>query len=505
MLARMYGSAARLATRHKPIELPTLPSLPNANNINLRLDADVQRRTMQETAFADGLRGIAALYVVASHLVLCYARGLVNPCCAPGSEQPQLLQRPIFRLFASGHSWVAVFFILLGFVNALKPISLIRNEQVDTAASKLAASSLSRIFRLFFPATFATVGSWFICQFGLYEMARHSDAFWLQVNTPAASPNIFAAIGDLRDALINTWKFGGDNQYDQPQWAIIYLLQGSLMTIIALLVTANMTSLWRTVSLCLLALSSVNWSHVTLDPYIGLACFGGIIMAEFSVSAAPTQLTTISPYLSPPIAIFALVLMSYPSEHPEGSPWSASLQSFALTTFGDLNIERLYGTIGGLFLLFSIIISPHARHLLSRPPLRWLGKVSFAIYLLHGTILRSLFAWLLHFGTQMEEYQEFESKGDGWAGEVLVSHMRYPVPSFFRCCVATTVSMAAILATSHLWSEKVEPVCAALTGAVEKLVKGKLSKEEAIDVISVGSRTPLLEEKGGLLLPIRQD
>lgn len=495
MLARIYGSAARLVTGGRRI------SFPNAS-IDLRLDAESQQRTMQDTAFADGLRGIAATYVVSSHLVLCYATYLMNPCCGPDSDQPTLMQRPIFRLVAAGHSWVAMFFILLGFVNSLKPLSLARSGQTDAAASKLAASSLSRIFRLLFPTSMATIISWLICQLGIYEMGRNSEAFWLRANTPTPSSNIFAALGDLKDGLLNTWSFEFYNQYDQPQWAIVYLLQGSLMTILALLITANMTTLWRILFLVMAALSTASWSRKASDPYVGLACFLGITLAEFSLSSAAGHLSSVSPYISPPIAIFALVLMSHPGDNPEAAPWSASLQHFGEITFGDYSIHRLYGTIGGVLLLASIIISPHARHALSRPPLRWLGKISFAIYLLHGTILRSLFAWMLFCGSEMQEFQDMEQPS-GWPEGFLVPHMRYPLPSTLRCVVATVVSLAAILFVSHLWNLKIEPWCASLTGLVEKLVKGDLSTREALEVVSV-SRTP--EEKEVTLLPVvRQD
>lgn len=206
-----------------------------------------------------GLRGIAALYVVSSHVVLCYAVGLVNPCCDGGS--PSLFQRPIFRLVTSGHSWVAIFFILMGFVNSLKPVSLARSGKADAASAKLAASAFSRVLRLVLPAAFATCFSWLLCQLGFYEMSRQSDAFWLEHNTPEPSLNIFAAFVDLKNAMVDTWLLATDNAYDQPQWALIYLLQGSLMTILALLMTINMTPLWRTLSLGILALISIDWSY----------------------------------------------------------------------------------------------------------------------------------------------------------------------------------------------------------------------------------------------------
>ena len=149
----------------------------------------------------------------------------------------------------------------MGFVNALKPLKLARAGQADTACSKLSASALSRIFRLVFPAAAATVVSWVITQLGFYETGRQSDAFWLANNTPVASENIFVAVVDLKNALRDTWFLHRENPYDQPQWALIYLLQGSMMVILALLITVNMTLTWRTLCLAVLGQWSVNWSH----------------------------------------------------------------------------------------------------------------------------------------------------------------------------------------------------------------------------------------------------
>ena len=199
--------------------------------------------------------------MVWSHITLCIARELAPPCCSDDDVTPRLFQRPILRLVASGSSWVAIFFILLGFVNALKPLKLARSAQADTACSKLAASALSRIFRLVFPAAAATVVSWAITQLGFYETGRQSDAFWLANNTPVASENIFVAVVDLKNAIRDTWFLHRENPYDQPQWALIYLLQGSMMVILALLITVNMTLTWRTLCLAVLAQWSLNWSH----------------------------------------------------------------------------------------------------------------------------------------------------------------------------------------------------------------------------------------------------
>ena len=197
-----------------------------------------------------GLRGIAAVYVMFSHMTIAFARYIVIPSMAQNG--PSLwMQRPIFRLVAQGPAWVACFIILSGFVNSIRPIKLAKSGQVDTALSNLAVSSFRRSFRLFLPALTATVLSWFICQLGAYETARNSDAYWLSITSPRRSVSWGPAIDDLVRAVRDTWTFNPNNPYDQPQWALLYLLLGSMITFTTLLITINLTPPFR-VAACLI-------------------------------------------------------------------------------------------------------------------------------------------------------------------------------------------------------------------------------------------------------------
>lgn len=193
-----------------------------------------------------------------SHLTLAFARYIVRP--ADGENGPSSwMQRPIFRLVGQGPAWVALFFILSGLVNSLKPVKLARAGNVEPALSNLAVSSFRRSFRLFLPATAATVLSWFITQFGAYETAKHSDAYWLYTTSPSPSSSWGTAVEDLVRAIRTTWLYNPENPYDQPQWALFYLLQGSMFVFCALLVTINLTPLWRTLTLILCYFWSWNW------------------------------------------------------------------------------------------------------------------------------------------------------------------------------------------------------------------------------------------------------
>lgn len=193
-----------------------------------------------------------------SHLVLAFARWIIIPCYGK-NESASLMQRPIFRLVGQGAAWVAVFFILSGFVNSLKPVKLARAGSTEPALANLAVSSFRRSFRLVLPATAATILSWFITQLGGYETAKNSDAYWLYTTSPQPSSSWVSAVDDLLHAIRTTWTYNPDNPYDQPQWALLYLLQGSMFVFTALLATINLTPRWRVLTIISLYFWSWNW------------------------------------------------------------------------------------------------------------------------------------------------------------------------------------------------------------------------------------------------------
>ncbi|RMD40017.1 hypothetical protein DV735_g5096, partial [Chaetothyriales sp. CBS 134920] len=376
----------------------------------------------------------------------------------------------------------------MGFVNALKPLQLVRSGQAESALDKLARSSLSRILRLMLPATLATSISWLFCQLGFYESARNSDAYWLMVYTPAPSSSIAWALHDLATALKQTWMFNYINIYDQPQWALIFLLQGSFMVIGALLLTVRMSPRWRTAALIILALWTIDLSHTMGDPLTGPASISGILLAELSLTFYPQRLSSVSKFLTAPLCLFSLFLMSYTGVAWEQASWTRVLFRFAsryLPMDKAGSYERAYGTIGAIILILTMVNSPTMRWLLSRKPLRFLGRISFAIYLLHGIVLRSVFAWVLFSGVN-----KAEAEPDG----VYPEH-GYPVPGFVHCGVATIIAGVVILTASHIWHEVMEPWFGKMTSMAEHAVSASLPAVYGVNV----------EDEKDPILPIRED
>ena len=134
--------------------------------------------------------------------------------------------------------------------------------------------------------------------------------------------------------------------------------------------------------------------------YVGFCVLYGMVLTEFSLSSLSRNLgPRTANTLGLSVAFVGLILMSYPQDAPEIASWSNALVHLGqeVLPYND-DKSKLLVAVGSLILTLGTIISPFARWLSGLPPLVWLGKISFPLYLLHGTFIRSLFAWVLFWG-----------------------------------------------------------------------------------------------------------
>lgn len=203
-----------------------------------------------------GLRGIAALFVVTSHISRAFAPTLLDPQRGYDAR-PTLFHLPFLRLPAQGPPWVALFFVLTGYVNAMRPIKQARSGNTTAAFENLASSSLRRTARLVLPTTVATVASWFVCQLGGYRLAKACEADWIRYSSPEPSSGAIAAVTSLLRNIFTTWA-SGSNQYDPVQWTLTFLLKASMLIYMVLLATVRTTSFYR--MLVFLGMYAFSWA-----------------------------------------------------------------------------------------------------------------------------------------------------------------------------------------------------------------------------------------------------
>jgi hypothetical protein len=102
--------------------------------------------------------------------------------------------------------------------------------------------------------------------------------------------------------------------------------------------------------------------------------------------------------LSPILIFIGLLLASYPEDKAQWMPWSRVMGQASIYIFPkDCETPRYYSGIGLELIALGIHFSPPVKNILSSKYLLWFGKNSFAVYLLHGALLRSVLVWM-YFG-----------------------------------------------------------------------------------------------------------
>ena len=146
-----------------------------------------------------GIRGIASLFIVTTHCI----QGFIPNYLYPADEYdgtPHLFQMPYFRVIASGPFWISIFFILSGYVCAIKPLRLSNGGQWEEAGKVITSSSFRRVLRIGVPATLGTIFSWLLCQLGIFELATGNveyESNWLAHTTPKRLPEISSSLKNL--------------------------------------------------------------------------------------------------------------------------------------------------------------------------------------------------------------------------------------------------------------------------------------------------------------------
>ncbi|MCJ1460500.1 hypothetical protein MMC28_010882 [Mycoblastus sanguinarius] len=424
----------------------------------------------RDIKWAEGLRGIASLLVVTSHLTRAFAPTLLAPAESE-TTSGSIFHLPILRLPAQGPPWVALFFLLTGYVNAMKPIKQARNGSISQALSGLSSSTLRRTARLVLPPTIVTIASWALCQMGGYRTGKNCEAAWIRDTSPVPTPSLIGSVKSLINNCFTTWSTGS-NAYDPIQWTLPFLLKGSMLIYLTLLATVRTQAYYRV--LTFLGLYAFSWAG--RDPMTGMNIYFGALLAEFSTQLPSSSNTTKRPLLRLlpiPILLLGLHLSGYPEVSAEWASWSGSLAHI-----GDLiyprgsEYWRYWPTLGAQLVTIAIVLSPSLQQILSHPALLWLGGLSFPLYLLHGPLIRSVLSWML-FGLRSPIYYYTKNLD----GSVANTWERIPVPPGWVFCVAMPAFFIILLTIAHFWTLFVEPWCAQVTKRIEEVMYGDQSQE----------------------------
>ncbi|KAM5344102.1 hypothetical protein ACJ41O_012639 [Fusarium nematophilum] len=336
-------------------------------------------------AYLDGLRGLAAFMVYWYHHVSWFygpRDEIQNGFGYKGSSR-YFVTLPFIRVFWTGGSAaVAIFFVLSGYVLSRSPLRMLRDG--ENPRRSLLSATVRRPFRLFIPTVGVSLAMAFILQ--LPPIRPLLD--W-----PPAQANIFAElwtfVTELLEALNPFVEHGPQSKwfpYNPPIWTMSYEFKGSLLAFglaaaVATLPPRARLLSYTTLSLLLFFLGS--WA---------MACFlfGTLLALNNIEELDKTYLSRLTEgtrtILFHTVFFSGWYLLSQVNGERDPERSSSIFGWYFLTTIIPTNYKaveywRFWNSIGAAMVLYGVLRIRWTQQRLAS--LKYLGKVSFSLYLTH--------------------------------------------------------------------------------------------------------------------------
>ncbi|ORY70891.1 acyltransferase family-domain-containing protein [Pseudomassariella vexata] len=347
---------------------------------------------LRKTAYLDGLRGFAALLVYIHHHQLW---------AHEGTHQNHLFENgfgydghyhfaalPGVRLFfTGGHYAVSTFFVISGYVLSTKPLSLIQEREHVKLGDNLASALFRRWLRLFIPlivTTFVYMSSWHALD--LWVCGAEPKGKWLD--------EVWWWYLELKNFSF-VFKEGGLPwfTYNFHLWSIPIEFRGSIVIYTCLLAFSRISKNARLWCQCALIF---YFMYIT-DAWYCALFISGMLMCDLDLLAAkqqlPLALTKLEPYkkfIYYHLLVIGFYLGGVPSLNQDVDHLSRQRGWYYLSLLKPqavFDYKWFYLFFAANFLVAAI---PRVRCLKGFFETRfcqYLGRISFALYLVHGPVL----------------------------------------------------------------------------------------------------------------------
>ncbi len=315
----------------------------------------------------DGLRGFAALIVVIFH----YLAMLHPDWVADYASAPALLVDTPLAVFWNGPFAVSVFFVLSGFVMA---------AAAERRAPYLVGNLLIRYLRLAVPVLASVLLAYLwlsLMPTAARDLAGALDApsQWLAYTEQAPLPGVGVA---MQDGLAGSF-ITGMSGFNNVLWAMQVELVGSAFLFLVYWL-GSFGRWWRFAALTGFALLGLL---LLRDAYL---CFvTGALIHEGHKAGLWRRLP---PHAGLAALVLGMVL---------GAPGAGFADRWGLDLLpGRLQPGNPWGLVpvaGATLILLGVLVLAPVQRWFRTAPLQWLGRISFALYLVHVPMLYTFVAW----------------------------------------------------------------------------------------------------------------
>lgn len=349
----------------------------------------------------DGLRGLAALTVAFSHYMSAFQLAVLTGDAAQSHMAGDyLLSKTSWVIFFSPDFGVAIFFILSGFVLA---------AAMSGNSASWPALALRRWVRLILPVLAVTILAWGLVRAGAYgavqEAARQTQSLWLANIDPsrfADTPLWALLLNGLYSFFVPRSAGNLSMHFNQVLWTMPIELDGSLALFAAYCLRARM-----------------GWLAARRGLWALLAILAAVLLFQtkfygFALGVAIYEIKALAEGASPAIRralgktawLFGLLLLAnglWMGSTPYWVKEGSTRMDFLVFLQLHFGWEGYFGWpqtiiqmqhLGAACLVASSLLLAPLRWLLATRPVRFLGRISFMLYLLQLLVLCTAGVWV---------------------------------------------------------------------------------------------------------------
>lgn len=366
----------------------------------------------ERIVWVDGLKGIACILVFIHHFTLAFfpASFFGDPSLEHFTNESRLYQSPL-SFIINGSFWVSVFCILSGFVMTIS---------FSYKKGKLTNTVLKRYITLSVPVFIISGIIYLLNILGLLfdkSAAKLSGSYaWL-----GTVVNHNLSVGKLFYSSFISVIFMGDYTFNTAFWMLKYIFFGTILVCVLNFALNNKSNYYLIIVALLGGL--LFWKFDLLSCFV----FGFILAKVYK--SYKSKITNIFSALGVPCILASAFLGGYPS--------GAEPKNY----YKFFRIKNIYypHILGAVLFVFGIMITIPIVKYLSLKFFLFLGKISFAIYLIHIPVLMSFSCGI---------FILLKKQG-----------VHYLTDSF----ITFILSLAVIIGLSYLFNRFIETPCNKLT------------------------------------------
>jgi peptidoglycan/LPS O-acetylase OafA/YrhL len=370
------------------------------------------------TAWLDGMRGVAALLVFFYHV--SFSLHDVYTGWSPGHHQ--ILRLPFIKALYNGPAMVSMFFVLSGYALSYKPVKQMRNGEYDALFSGLSSSVFRRAVRLYLPCAASTFIIVILVRLRFYESTMElandtvrlpfthehhafrydtvTEQVWVWVKSFWSFVNPFSPVGLGLGIYIDSHLWTIPVEYVSLGRTFSSFFTDSVMqrASIILYVTQLGLSRLRPVLRMMSLVCLMIWTQ-GVDYWTMTLFYGGFLMAELDIRRTIMAKTPPKPGVTSTSKILwsaaypiVFVVGVYLASQPEKNTENTCMWSEIIPLIPEYSIEkwRYYTSWAAMLMVWSTSNSRMLQRLFNNRVSQYLGKISFSLYLIHGSVIHTL-------------------------------------------------------------------------------------------------------------------